>query len=64
MVELSLMALGSAVLVIAVLGGLYVIRTNWLIQQHKDQIEFLMDLVASQAAERNSNACKHPGLMR
>lgn len=63
MTELWLTALGAAVMCLAILTGLHALRTRWELAQHKDQIEFLLDLVAKQAVQQNSKA-NHHGLMR
>lgn len=36
------------------LSVLYVLRINWILKQHKGQIEFLTDVLSRQSTERNS----------
>ena len=63
MTDLWLMGLTAAMLCLAIGLGFNAARTRWVLQQHKDQIEFLLDMVARQAVQQNGKG-KQPNLMR
>ena len=63
MIEAWLIGLTAVVICLVAGLGLYATRTNWLLAQHKDQIEFLIDMASRQAVIGNDKT-KHPEFMR